>query len=412
LRAVLVAATAIGEASSPAWQAVLFVVAAAGAWLGHSLGCFLAFDQINSRAWPRPVQWATSQCLKLSLAAGPVVLVVAVACAGGWFGEDPFGLVPWPVAAYAVACWGLLAVRGPALVRDAWRLAARSPALVSNHTERHDWRAELGSQASPSPIYRAVLQWPGNDALRPEVTVKEVRIARLPAELDGLSIVHWSDLHNCGRTGRAYFERLVEESDRLDGDLVAVTGDVVDRPWCVPWIGETLGRLRSRHGVWAVLGNHDARRDSQPTRAALQAAGIFDAGLSDGEITIRGRRVLVAGNERPWFALAPEPPGLEAGHDLRLLLAHSPDQFGWARERGFDLMLAGHTHGGQVRFPGLGPVVACSRHGVRYAAGVFQEGPTVLHVTRGVSGMFPLRFRCRPELVKLVLRCGGASSAR
>jgi predicted MPP superfamily phosphohydrolase len=68
-------------------------------------------------------------------------------------------------------------------------------------------------------------------------------------------------------------------------------------------------------------------------------------------------------------------------------------------------MLAGHTHGGQICFPLIGPILAPSHYGVRYAAGTFDLPPTLMHVSRGVSGLQPLRFNCPPELAKLVLRC-------
>ena len=67
-------------------------------------------------------------------------------------------------------------------------------------------------------------------------------------------------------------------------------------------------------------------------------------------------------------------------------------------------MLAGHTHGGQVRLPWIGAIVAPSRHGVRYASGTFFEPPTVMHVSRGLSAEKPLRWNCAPELTKLTLR--------
>jgi hypothetical protein len=98
------------------------------------------------------------------------------------------------------------------------------------------------------------------------------------------------------------------------------------------------------------------------------------------------------------------PPALAGGRPFRIAVAHSPDQFGWARYYDFDLMLAGHTHGGQIRFPLIGPVFSPSHHGVRYAAGTFYQPPTLMHVSRGLSGTRPLRFNCPPELARLNLR--------
>ena len=67
-------------------------------------------------------------------------------------------------------------------------------------------------------------------------------------------------------------------------------------------------------------------------------------------------------------------------------------------------MLAGHTHGGQIRFPLIGPVVCPSWHGTRYSSGFFDERPTLLHTSRGTGSLMPLRWNCPPEITKLVLR--------
>ena len=92
---------------------------------------------------------------------------------------------------------------------------------------------------------------------------------------------------------------------------------------------------------------------------------------------------------------------------FRLLLSHTPDQIQRARADQIDLMLAGHNHGGQVRFPLFGPVYSPSVYGCRYASGVFWEAPTLLHVSRGLGGRHPLRINCRPEVTRIVLRSGG-----
>ncbi|MFM9069268.1 MAG: metallophosphoesterase, partial [Planctomycetota bacterium] len=89
--------------------------------------------------------------------------------------------------------------------------------------------------------------------------------------------------------------------------------------------------------------------------------------------------------------------------EFRLLLAHSPDQWRWAREHQFQLVLAGHTHGGQIVFPGIGPVIAPSLDGVEYAGGVYEVAGRVMHVSRGISGKTPVRWHCPPEVTLLTL---------
>jgi uncharacterized protein len=105
------------------------------------------------------------------------------------------------------------------------------------------------------------------------------------------------------------------------------------------------------------------------------------------------------------------PPRTADGSQLRILLSHSPDQFAWARRWDFDLMLAGHTHGGQIRLPIVGPVVCPSRHGVKYAGGTFYSYPTLMHVSRGISAEAPIRLNCRPELSRLVLQTARSGSS-
>jgi len=89
---------------------------------------------------------------------------------------------------------------------------------------------------------------------------------------------------------------------------------------------------------------------------------------------------------------------------VRIALAHTPDRLGWARRHGVDLLLTGHTHGGQIRIPPLGAIFCPTLRGVAYVGGVFHQPPTILHVSRGVSGDVPIRWLCAPEIVRLGLR--------
>ena len=120
-------------------------------------------------------------------------------------------------------------------------------------------------------------------------------------------------------------------------------------------------------------------------------------------LEVRGEPLLAIGHEGPWATPGPDLTDCPQG-PFRLCLSHTPDNIAWARRHGIDLMLAGHVHGGQIRFPLIGSVLVPSRYGRRYDCGTFDEPPTVLHVSRGLAGEDPLRFNCRPEVSKLILR--------
>jgi uncharacterized protein len=141
-------------------------------------------------------------------------------------------------------------------------------------------------------------------------------------------------------------------------------------------------------------------------RRRLRRLRMHVPGNTWQQIEVRGEPLVVIGHEGPWFH--PEPDLRSCPSEpFRLCLSHTPDNIRWARRAGVDLMLSGHVHGGQIRFPLFGSVLVPSRYGRRYDCGVFDEAPTLLHVSRGLSGDHPLRYRCRPEVTLLTLRpCG------
>jgi predicted MPP superfamily phosphohydrolase len=111
----------------------------------------------------------------------------------------------------------------------------------------------------------------------------------------------------------------------------------------------------------------------------------------------------VIGHEGPWFL---PPPDLTScpGGVFRLCLSHTPDNMPWVQRHGIDLVLAGHVHGGQIRFPWIGATFVPSRYSRRYDCGTFFEAPTVMHVSRGLAGQHPYRLLCRPEVTRIVLK--------
>ncbi len=283
------------------------------------------------------------------------------------------------------------------------RLQRVPSAQVSNHSWTVDMQKRLGRRpVAPGP-FRFLTYVPGNEIFRVEVSVKEYRLPRLPKQWDGLSVLHLSDLHFIGTIERAFFEEVVELGAELNCDLAVLTGDLLDHQRLVEWLPTTLGRLSCPLGCYFVLGNHDWSLDPEQTRQWLTDLGWKDAGGRCFLIDHKGSVLALAGTERPWMGRHPDLTRVPA-HAFRVLLSHTPDNLAWARRNRVDLMLCGHNHGGQVRLPLVGPVYSPSLHGCMYAGGAYWKEPTLLYVSRGLSGRHPLRLNCQPELTKLVLR--------
>jgi predicted MPP superfamily phosphohydrolase len=305
-------------------------------------------------------------------------------------------------AAYVVLCVLALAIGAVILVL---RTRATVPGQLAMRADVADSCAAL--QHVPSGegrIARVARRLPGNQIFTAEFVQREIRLARLPAALDGLSILHLTDLHMNGTPDRAFFEWACARCADERPDLVAMTGDVIDHLGVVDWLPSTLGRFveRAPHGCYFVLGNHDLHVAGPEIRAAMEELGWTSVAGRVITKDVRGHTLLLAGTERPWAG--EDPPLAEAPQgDVRILLSHAPHLVRIARRQHVDLMLAGHLHGGQIRWPLLGPL-----NGGRFHGGLYDVPPTLLHVGRGLGqmAMAPYRWRCPPEVTTLILRAG------
>jgi predicted MPP superfamily phosphohydrolase len=269
-----------------------------------------------------------------------------------------------------------------------------------------DVAKSVGRRPLNGPVAKALDLIPGNETLALSIDRKRLVIPRLPAELAGLTVAHISDLHMTGRVGREYFEYAARAVNDLRPDVIAITGDIVEDERCWPWLEESVGRLCAPLGVFFVLGNHDEFIDAGRTRDLLIDFGLTCLSGRWLRAEWNGVPVALAGNEQPWMPAAPLHEVRRRSDDdveFRLALCHTPDQLGWCVRADVDLALAGHTHGGQVQVPLLGVIGSPSLHGTRYACGVFRRERTVLHVTRGLGGQTPWRWRCPPEIALLEL---------
>lgn len=390
-----------------AWLAEFALLSVA--LIGHFAITVWLFNRLHALAMPRTLLKALERSLLL-VSAALLLLVVASWWRWGsgprWISQPAsFGELLW--TAYSVATWLAAAVSVPI-----WLLpklvAPPCPALISNDTAVIDVAARLGFQPVHGVQARWLMKVPGNQLLQVAVQQKTVRLRMLPEPLSGLTIAHLSDLHMTGEIGEEYYQAVVGETNALNPDLILITGDILEKERCFGWVPSTFGRLKSRLGTYFILGNHEYRLpDPQRLRQLLEDQGLIDLGSRCEVMSVGGCRLLLAGNERPWFGKFPEVPPRSTNHaEFRMLLSHTPDQLEWARSHDFDLMVAGHNHGGQIRLPYLGALITPSLYGYRYAGGLFHEPPTLLHVSRGLGGIHPIRLNCPPELALLELQPG------
>ena len=383
------------------WLAVVFFL---GAVLGHATLLVRSHNWCYGLRLDRHVTDALQVLHGLLTLAGPVVFWLAGPDLLPLLTAADVPLVPRLLGVYAAVCCVVGLVVLPAVTVA--RLRRRCPSLLANHTETVDVARHLGCKPCGGGKDRLLAHLPFNQAFQIDLTERTLSLPRLPPEWDGLTVLHLSDLHLCGTPGLPYWEYVFDRCAAWEPDLVALTGDLVEGAAYLGWLGPLLSRLRWRVAGLAILGNHDHWYEPDETRLLLRRAGLRVLTNSWEQIEVRGKPMVVVGHEGPWLRPDPDLSGSPEGV-FRLCLSHTPDNIAWARRHEIDLMLSGHVHGGQIRLPLIGSLLVPSAYGRRYDCGTFDEPPTLLHVSRGLSGEHPLRYGCRPEVTRLTLRCAG-----
>jgi predicted MPP superfamily phosphohydrolase len=368
--------------------------------VGHTELLVTLINRLESLPIPRRVLRSLRLLEDLIIVSFPIAAVICVGFGGAAIlhgGRWRDVATPW--LAYfllcAAGCVGLVI----STVR--W-LASRPPVLQrSNHSRTVDVAATLGYQPVGHGLVRVFAKLPRNEIFQVQISDKRYALPRLPDAWGELSILHLSDTHFTGKIDRPYFEEVARLAEQTPADLVVFTGDLLDDIDLLTWLPATIGRLKARLGCYYVLGNHDWFYGADTIRAEFDRCGWRNVAARTIRIEDRGHALEIGGSERPWMGRHPQ--FASTNDAFRVLLSHTPDHFAWARRQGVDVMLAGHNHGGQIVLPVIGPVFGPSRHGVRYSGGAFWADPTLLYVSRGLSGRRPLRFNCPPELTRLIL---------
>jgi uncharacterized protein len=241
-----------------------------------------------------------------------------------------------------------------------------------------------------------------------EITRQRVRLPRLHPSFDGYRIVQISDIHMDGWMNRKRLREIVHIVNQERPDLVVVTGDFVSRHARdhAPALIEELQELRANDGVAAVLGNHDHWCDPELVRQIIRASGMRDLNnrvcsihKGPGSLHIAGVDDFMEGQDDLEQVLSDLP---EEG--AAILLSHEPDFADLSAQTGrFDLQLSGHSHGGQINLPIIGPPYL-PEHARKYPDGLYHFGDMLLYTNRGLGMVhLPLRLNSIPEITVFTL---------
>ena len=249
----------------------------------------------------------------------------------------------------------------------------------------------------------ALLIWTlwGNTALMTEQYT--VAGSQIPKAFDGFRIAQISDLHNTEfGTDNA---RLLTLLENAQPDLIAITGDLIDsRKTDTEAAIAFVEKAVQIAPVYYVPGNHEARIPAayRLLKDSLSELGVVVLENSSVPLGKEADTLTLTGLLDPDFGM----PWPESGADTyHIVLSHRPERFDWYAQQGYDLVFTGHAHGGQLRLPLIGGLIAPNQ-GLfpKYDAGLFQNGGTTMVVSRGLgNSAFPLRFNNRPELILVTL---------
>jgi predicted MPP superfamily phosphohydrolase len=321
----------------------------------------------------------------------------------------PFSL--WGIASVSTFLIVFLKDGGSALLRCWKRLQSKPfarpiPLQEAQHATRREFLRWSFGAAAMSPIgvfaYGAAV---GKE--RYEIVERPIHLPWLFPSLRGLTIVQLSDIHVGNFLKQDKLERYVRVVNALKPDLVALTGDFIgSSPEFIPACATALEKLEAKEGVFACLGNHDHWVGPQSVAMALAAAGVEVLRNEGRRLVIRGMPLNIAGVDDPWRgrpdfdrALSMVDPNAPT-----VMLCHQPDLFPAAVQRGIDLTLSGHYHGGQIKLQFFSFSVSPAHLISKFVEGLFIQGRSQLYVSRGIGVTGPpVRLNAPPEVTVLRL---------
>jgi predicted MPP superfamily phosphohydrolase len=245
----------------------------------------------------------------------------------------------------------------------------------------------------------------------PKVYRVSVRLPDLPPALEGFTICQLSDFHRGPLVTEEDLRRAAALAMSLKAELIVLTGDYVSE-WAgyAPSCAAALVPLSAPYGVWGILGNHDYWTDSKAVARAIQGNGVRMLVNQSARLQVKGAAWWLCGVDDAWGGDASLDKTLAdvPGRDFKIVLWHEPDFAGETAKHGISLQLSGHSHGGQVTWPG-GPPLIVPKYSHKYPRGLQRvEGSSTLVYTNvglGVTSI-PVRLNVPPEVSLLTLRKG------
>ena len=233
-----------------------------------------------------------------------------------------------------------------------------------------------------------------------------IDLKRLPKKLDGLKLIHLSDIHHSPFTDLEHIENAVEIANDLEPDMFVLTGDYVSHEieYINP-VAEVLGRLESEFGTFACLGNHDHWTGAELVSKELAQQGINVLVNEGFRFTAYGVSFWLCAVDDHMAGKSDLRSALHGSFadEMKMLLAHNPVIISQAAKLDVDVVFSGHTHGGQVRIREKEKRILPHR---RRSNGLQRRKGTQMYITRGIGTVvLPVRYRCPPEISLIELRC-------
>jgi len=235
----------------------------------------------------------------------------------------------------------------------------------------------------------------------------QIPIKNLDPALEGFTIAFLSDFHLYPFSGLEVIRQAITLANGLSPDVIVLGGDYVTREAeAIFELAPLLAQLNAKSGIFAIIGNHDIWTNVEVIKTGLAEAGLpilINQGLT---LTKNGAKLNLAGLDDAWSG-QPDLPAALANLPTNaptILLAHEPDPADrYALDGRVNLHLAGHSHGGQIRLPAMGPIIL-PYLGQKYDLGLYQVNDMWLYTNRGIGNVTePVRYNCPPEVTEITL---------